>query len=974
MISIYNKLSFLFLASFWLLFTPVGLAQEHADITGLSKITHYTKADYGIETQFWAMAEDDDGVIYFGTNWGISILNGQQWLSVEIPKGSEVRALHQTRDNRIIVGGYNEIGEIKKDEFGQYYYVSLLDLMANEEIDFDFIWQIESIDNLLIFRSFTKLILLLENKVTVIPTNNIFWSANIIDDQIIVSSAEDLFILDRDSQKLELIVNADGYNQERIVAVLPYKSGSALVFTRVGNSYLLDYRNKTIVLDKQHFESSNHDQIFCATRSSDGRYLLGTINSYMKYYDPENPESNQFRSDLQDKTVLHIFESKNGNTWTLLNRGVDCIDNSFPGTTIFANASIYDTEFHKNRLLIATNQGTYISSKELDSQPLATTDFELISGLEAQTWSIQSIDSTIFIGHDFGAFYLDEHFNPVYVNGTYGIWKVIPVSGYKNRLLACGYDGLFLIEKSGNEFKLLQKVESFNESTQDIFPGASPGEFWVAHGYKGIFQIKLNNTLTQVISRVHFTDKNGLPSIYGINISHYNGENIFLTKDGPYTYVDSTNQFSPHAELQEIFKERKEISILTQLKQTVWFIEDNSLGFYSLSSPNKLNKDLFSSLDGTFITGMEHLYPLNSQTLMVGTNTGLHLYKHTSPIITTSIPTTVTSVSYLDNTDTIRFCKIKPTSAIRLEHDISSLRFTFSAPQLSSKKDIQYRYKLDNFDNSWSDWTKNASKEFSFLTPGEYSFLVEAKDNQSMKADMVRYPFGILPPWYQTNLAIFTGTAATLVFLLGIFLRIKRGYNKSLAEQNRIRKVLELELKQANLEREKKNILKDNTILADNIIGKNKELANYTLLLAKNQDLLIEVKDTLNEIKKDARLEKTKTRIRNLAQRISTSLKQEEHLKLFDTHFEKVHQSFFSELKIRYPDLTQKELRLCGFVKMNISNKEIASVLNISLRGVETARYRLKKHLNVEHDINFVEFLDKLPSAEDMDHLANDNT
>jgi len=59
-------------------------AQPYNDIAGLSKITHYTKEDYNIETQFWAMAEDNEGIIYFGTSWGVSILDGQEWSSLEL--------------------------------------------------------------------------------------------------------------------------------------------------------------------------------------------------------------------------------------------------------------------------------------------------------------------------------------------------------------------------------------------------------------------------------------------------------------------------------------------------------------------------------------------------------------------------------------------------------------------------------------------------------------------------------------------------------------------------------------------------------------------------------------------------------------------------------------------------------------------------------------------------------------------------
>ena len=59
---------------------------------------------------------------------------------------------------------------------------------------------------------------------------------------------------------------------------------------------------------------------------------------------------------------------------------------------------------------------------------------------------------------------------------------------------------------------------------------------------------------------------------------------------------------------------------------------------------------------------------------------------------------------------------------------------------------------------------------------------------------------------------------------------------------------------------------------------------------------------------------------------------------------------------------------------MNMTNKDISSVLNISIRGVETARYRLRKHLSLDHDTNFVEFLDKLPSEEESNEIGYDQS
>ncbi len=78
---------------------------------------------------------------------------------------------------------------------------------------------------------------------------------------------------------------------------------------------------------------------------------------------------------------------------------------------------------------------------------------------------------------------------------------------------------------------------------------------------------------------------------------------------------------------------------------------------------------------------------------------------------------------------------------------------------------------------------------------------------------------------------------------------------------------------------------------------------------------------------------------------------------LFENSFNDAHESFFKKLKAEHPDLVPNDLKLCAFLHMNMSSKEMASLLNISLRGVEIRRYRLRKKLNVPHDKNLTEFL-----------------
>jgi AraC family transcriptional regulator, chitin signaling transcriptional activator len=129
--------------------------------------------------------------------------------------------------------------------------------------------------------------------------------------------------------------------------------------------------------------------------------------------------------------------------------------------------------------------------------------------------------------------------------------------------------------------------------------------------------------------------------------------------------------------------------------------------------------------------------------------------------------------------------------------------------------------------------------------------------------------------------------------------------------------------------------------------------------MVKKKELLTEIHDDLKEMKDQMKNESGRLLVRSLIRKINLNLANEEHFKVFQTNFEKVHEEFFERLRNEFHDLTQKELHLCAFVRLNLTNKDIASILNISVRGVETARYRLRKRLEIAHEEDMTHFLEK---------------
>ncbi len=139
---------------------------------------------------------------------------------------------------------------------------------------------------------------------------------------------------------------------------------------------------------------------------------------------------------------------------------------------------------------------------------------------------------------------------------------------------------------------------------------------------------------------------------------------------------------------------------------------------------------------------------------------------------------------------------------------------------------------------------------------------------------------------------------------------------------------------------------------------KNKELAGSTMRLLSKDDFLMEIKSDLKSITVDGGEGKIIRQLERISQKIEGKINGRRDWESFENHFDLLHSDFFKKLKSTYPNLSMSEIKLCAFLKMKMTTKEIAKQLNLSVRGVETRRYRLRKKLALEKATVLEEHLD----------------
>ncbi|MEC8831092.1 MAG: LuxR C-terminal-related transcriptional regulator, partial [Bacteroidota bacterium] len=199
-------------------------------------------------------------------------------------------------------------------------------------------------------------------------------------------------------------------------------------------------------------------------------------------------------------------------------------------------------------------------------------------------------------------------------------------------------------------------------------------------------------------------------------------------------------------------------------------------------------------------------------------------------------------------------------------------------------------------------------------------------------------------PWYFSWGSLFLYAALAV---LGIY--IVRRYNRKKLERKH--RELEEHLKQEQQERLAKMEKEE---LAKQVKLKQNELASTTLNIARKNEMILELKNML-VMNKDKF--SNSQRYRSFIKKLNNSIEDTEDWKRFEVNFKELHQDFFERLLKSYPSLTPKDLKLCAYLKMNLSTKEIAPLMGITVRGVEIHRYRLRKKLDMDSSDNLSNFL-----------------
>ena len=909
----------------------------------LPPILKYTPTIYGAGNQNWMISQDKNNFIFFANNDGLLEFNGSNWTLYPTPNETIMRSV-KVVGNRIYTGCYMEFGYWTRLTNGKLKYTSLSKSIKKYIQDEEQIWNILNYDRWVIFQSLNKIYIFdtRTRKFEILkPKSDIVKAFRTNNSIYFQTASEGLFEIENGKSKL--VTNNQIIKNNRIVDVFAVEEG-VLIQTQFNGFYLLNGTNLTKFSTEADSEITA-SSIYSSQHLSDGSFALGTVSNgifilskegKLKYHITQN-------KGLSNNTALSLFEDADKNLWIGLDNGINCINIQSPIRS-FSNDSgilgtVYTSKLFKGKLYIGTNQGLFYKNYGTEES------FKFISGTKGQVWSLFEYDGSLFCGHNSGTFLIEDS-NALQLFSQTGTWKFEKVYHQKNILLQGNYNGISVLEKVNNRWTFRNKISGFNYSSR-YFEINNTNEVYVSHEYKGVFRFQLNNTLTKTDK---FTTYSNPKKGKNASLTKYNNSIYYAYKKGVFKLNPKTKNFEKDTRLSSVFDKDEYTSgkLIVDESNKIWLFSKNYIHYFSKSKlSNELKQNTIpipASLTNSML-GFENITQLTNSIYLIGTLDGYY----TININDLRFKNYVVSISNISINTEDQKTKNAPISGEGLfKNNENNITFSYTVPEYNKYINAEYQYLLEGDKYDWSEWNAKSSVSFKNLAPGTYTFKVRAKIANSTPENTASFTFTISKPWYLNNFALFIYAIILLILVNFINRTYKKYYEKQrekLIEENN----LLLEIKE--LENEQKLMKIRNEQLSLDMDSKNRELATSTMNLINKNELLTMIKEDLKKTAEDNK------NIKSVITTINKNITEDDSWHVFKEAFDSTDKDFLKKVKQAYPTLTPNDLRLCAYLRLNLSSKEIAPLLNISVRSVEIKRYRLRKKMDLPHTQGLVEYI-----------------
>lgn len=939
----------------WCLLLLNSFVSELYGFSLVPRVSNFSVREYKAGNQNWSITQDKEGCIYVGNNKGVLEFDGIHWKLYPLPNNNIIRCVYYSSDEKLYVGSYEEFGFFERDEYNQLQYTSLKELLTDYQFNNEEIWNIFEHDEKVYFQYFT---VCFEYDGSALKVHNDFTPLNmfIYRDQVFSQKINGgLFTFD--SGRFNEVLNRDLYGNNDIIGIVPNKQNSLLV-TRNKGIFMLSHRDSVIIeWDNSINEELKTSSVNKVLLTKDSCYIIGTLSNgvYALNHNGELLWKINNENGLINNTILGLFCDEENNIWVGLDNGLAKIYHNSElfifNPTSYHIGMVYDVLRRGEGSYIASNQGVYYYNEK-------TEVMKIVPGTEGQAWSLSDIDGQIVCGHNTGTFIINEESitSLSSIKGGRGMKKCNIHN--QSILLENTYTFLNVYRRKNNgELYYSNRIENFMDLIENIEVDYL-SNIWAEHMHRGFYKIQLDETLSKTKNIKYYNGLGGKQNTK-INILKINDRIVFSTGEEFYTYEDIKDTIIPYEKLNNELSDLKNAyKVIAKNSTKYWFVDHKyySLVEFENNSYHIKKKIPFSAFDNPPIENKGNVFIKPDKETLFALNGSLAKYIEKKVAPATILPVLkLKEVMVSNGSGENTFIPTNNSTTHLIPYHNNNICIRLYCPVFRDRP-VHLRYKLDGLDEKsvWSHGEHNIfEKEYSRLPFGEYVFKAELFDNNGT-VSAIQYPFIIMKPFYLSNLAIAIYIITGLLLILLVVYIVHNYTNKKKTKQAKEQRLLH----EAKIERQQKHIAElEKEQLMSELSYKSKELSNFTMTSIKNREFLIHIKEKLqHQLNKGPY---SRPFLSSLIRIIDDSISSDDYWKVLMSNFDRIHENFFRNLKIRYPNLTPNDLRLCALLRLNLSTKDISNMMNLSVRGTEAARYRLRKKLDLHEGESLVDFIMK---------------
>lgn len=908
----------------------------------LPPIDKYPFEVYNGGNQNWTISQAENNFIYVANNDGLLEFNGAKWSLYPSPNNTIIRSV-TVIGSKIYTGCYMEFGFWERNEFGFLKYTSLSKQLKNIIQHDEQFWKIINYDEWIIFQSLNNIYFYntILNKYKKIHFDNVLTKVFEVGNTIYFHVLNEGIYIIKEG-KPELVIKANLFENDWITNIFQENDGLLIVSQSNGFYRYANQKLSTWNIPSDYLIAET--KIYSCIQLEDKSLILGTISKGLIHLNINGLMINQFNqiNGLSNNTVLSLFEDNTKNIWAGLHNGINCININSP-IKIYNDdkgniGTVYTAKVFNQTLYIGTNQGLYY--RNLNS----TEPFNFINGTKGQVWNITTIDNSLFCGHDSGTFLIRNN-QAKMISNIPGTWIFRQIPNKPDLIIQGNYDGLSMLQKINGEWQFRNKIKGFDISSRFLELDVN-NNIWINHEYKGVYKLTSDKDFRKIET---ILIEPSITKGKNSSIVKFKDKILYAFQEGVFYFDVVENKFKKEENLSKIVENEPYTSgkLIVDELNNLWIFTKNNAYLVSsgqISEKPTINKIPIPTPFRKSMTGYENVTVTGPNKFLIGKVDGF-LSVDISKIKQQQFKIHLNSVGLKSMDSIAKYINLNEKGEFKYKQN--SFEFDFSVPKFEKHSTVDYLFKLEGFHANWIHLGETNKVNLDNLPYGNYTFKVKAIIGNELTLNEINYQFKINKPWFLSTLAWIVYFILLFTLTLIIHKSYKIYFNKKhLAVLEKKRKEVELSF----MEKEQQMMQIKNDQLKYDIESKNRELAISTMSIIKKNEVLTNIKNELQKTKTD-------NSYKPVLRLIDKNLNDSDDWNFFEEAFNNADKNFMKKIKKIHASLTPNDLRLCAYLRLNLSSKEIANLLNISTRSVEIKRYRLRKKMGLAHDVSLVNYI-----------------